>query len=132
MNDLKARWILSTQPSMTYDQALESALQKDSTLELMSPTDWTWASLTTSRRLAYSTCEALNHLHKLNRTDHLKSVSTIFSYNKGKVTEERVFMINKNVPDYRVLRECRELLRTELVAKSVWYQLMSDLEVIEA
>ena len=77
-------------------------------------------------------CEALNIHYDLNREDHLKPVKVIFSYNKGKVTEERSLMILRNTPNHRILNECKELICEELILAKLSYCEFIDLEVIEA
>jgi hypothetical protein len=131
MNKFTAGMFLSKHSPMTYDQALEFALQKEDTQKLMVPTDWAWMAVTSAKNEAFKMCEALNIHDDLNRTEHLKPVNVIFSYDKGKVTEERTLMILRNTPVHRVLNECKDMICGELVLAKLGYRIFMDLEVVE-
>lgn len=131
MNALTARLFLKEYPNVTYDQALHLALAKDDLLSIMEPTDWAWQHNVEKRSKAYKICQALAITQGFDRKEHLHEVNVIFSYAKGKVTEERTLWLNRPIkPACLLEKDCRDLIQSELFHKQIHYTAFLDLEVV--
>ena len=132
MNLLTAKMVIQRFHGLSYMEALKVAEHSEGILAQMDVHDPAWARFNKERYDMYRLCEAHDELAENKQNHHLVEFCCIISYDKGSVTKEVTYWINKNVNprDYvkAAQEQCVENLHKAKVKHDVW----KDLEIVPA